>query len=59
MLSTFVSQDNKHLLVCAMLVTVFMRGPILRARRDYGGSTMFLDQAMKVLPKRGEAEEEE
>lgn len=53
MLNAFVSPNNKDPMVCAMLVTVIERDPILRVRRDYGGPTMSLNQAMKELAQRG------
>lgn len=59
MLNTFVSQDNKDPLVCAMPVTVYARDRLMRVRRDYGGPTISFHQAMKKLGQKGEVEEEE
>lgn len=59
MLNTFVSQNNKEPLVCAMSVTVFVGDPLLRERKDYGGPTISLEQAQKKLAHREEAEDEE
>lgn len=42
-----------------MPVAVFARDPLLRVRRDYCGSVMSLEQALKDLAQRGEAKEEE
>lgn len=58
MLNTFVSQDNKDPVVCAMPLAVYVRDQLLRARNDYGGPTMSLEQALKELAQRGEVEGE-
>lgn len=56
MLKTFMSQDNKDPLVCAMPVAICARKPLLRVRKDYG-LTMSLKQAQKELAQREEEEE--
>lgn len=53
MLNTFLSQDNKDPLVCTMPVEVYAKDLQLRVRKDYGGLTMSLDQALKELAKEG------
>lgn len=58
MLNTFVSKDSKDPLVCAVPVAVYARDHLLWVRRDYGGSRMSLNQALKEMAQRGEAEEE-
>lgn len=57
MRNAFVSPNNKDPFVCSMPVMVFEGDPSLRVRRDYGGPMMSLDQAVKELAQRGEADE--
>lgn len=44
-----LNQDNKDPLICAIPVTVFVRDPLLRVRKYYGGLSMSLEQALKGL----------
>lgn len=48
-LITFMSEDNKNLLVCVMPMAVYVRDPLLMVWMAYGGLTMSLDQALKEL----------
>lgn len=57
--NTFMSQDNKDLLICAVHVAVYARDLLLRVRKDYGAPTMPLEQAQQELVQEGEEEEEE
>lgn len=49
--NALVSQNSKEQLMIVMLVIVFMRDPLLRARKDYGSLIMTLEQAHKELAK--------
>lgn len=54
MFNTFVRQDNKDPLICAMPVAVYLRDPLIRVRKEFGGPTMSLAQAYKELTKGGD-----
>lgn len=40
-----------------MPVAVYARDPMLLVRKDYGSLAIYLEQALKELAQRGEAEE--
>lgn len=56
--NTFLSQDKKYPLVCAMPMAVFASESLLEVLKDYGGPTTPLEQALS-WSRRGAKEEEE